>query len=242
MCKKTKKKLSMYYDINIKNTFKKTDIDFLKKSEFSGYCITKTINQNDIKKFINFDLPFTLSNKPLFKKITVNMSNSSYNTKRLFEKCDLLCIKVINFDTPVDENICDLVNIDLTSQIKIKNINPNLFYEITISDNLEIKKDRLMWYYNTRMLINYTKGRNIIISSGAENASELKSYVDFMKLLDFLGINKKIGNRILTNSIKLLNKCAEKRFLVQNCIFNDVEEGPLKNEFLIKQYKLNNKT
>ncbi|EQB62041.1 ribonuclease p subunit rpp30 [Vairimorpha apis BRL 01] len=221
----------MYYDLDIKSNFKKKDINFLIDSEYAGYCISKTIRQSDIKKFISLDLPFDLPNKHVLKKITVDIDTNTYNIKHLKEKCDVLCIKLKNLESPVDENMCDLVNIDFTSQIKIKNINPNVFYEISISNNLNNKKDRLMWFYNTKMFINYTKGKNVVISSGAENASELKSYIDFMKLFDFLDIKEKIGQRILKNSLKLLHKCAENRYFVHNCIFNDIDEGVLKKNF-----------
>ncbi|KAK6090999.1 hypothetical protein P3W45_000244, partial [Vairimorpha bombi] len=93
----------------------------------------------------------------------------------LLNKYDVICLKLPDTDKPVDENMCDSVTFDFTKPIKFKNINPNIFYEFNISDSLYNKKDRLIWMYNVKALLKYTKCQNVVIRSGLLATFEMEN-------------------------------------------------------------------
>ncbi|WUR02491.1 ribonuclease P protein subunit p30-like [Vairimorpha necatrix] len=228
----------MFYDMSISSKYNKNDLVFLEDSDYSGFCFTYSISQNDISKFTRPSPP-SLPSKKSFIKLSVNLLTHSYNTKSLFSKCDVLCLTVPDFETPVDENMCDVILLDMTKPLKFRNINPNIFYEVDILSALYDKRDRMMWLYNFRELIRVTKCRNIIVGSAATRSTEVKSPLDIMKMLLVVDIGEDKARQILRNNEKCLEKCAERRFMKNECVFDDIPEGALKEEFLINKFKQN---
>ncbi|EEQ82082.1 hypothetical protein NCER_101268 [Vairimorpha ceranae BRL01] len=232
----------MFYDLNINYKYNLDDLDELEHSKFAGFCINKVISQRNINSFTNFALPFHLPSKKIFKKITVELEDKNYNTKSLLTKCDILALKVLDFDNPVDENMCDVITFDCKKVVKFKNINPELFYEINIVDSLYNKKDRMAWMYNVRELIKVTKCKNIVVGTSASHFTEVKEPLDVIKMFSIFGIGDDKCKKILENNARCLEKCAYKRFVSDNCVFNDIPEGSLKEEFILKKFESANKS
>jgi hypothetical protein len=81
----------MYYDTNVDIKYAKKDISSLECSEYSGFCISKQISQRDINKLIEFNLPFTLKTKNIYKK-RENFFSTPLHLKKSWNKILLVIV------------------------------------------------------------------------------------------------------------------------------------------------------
>ena len=122
----------------------------------------------------------------------------------------------------------DLITFDLTTPFPFKlhiptlrtAINRGVFFEIKLGClfRLSDEKEKQQFVLNSTDLISFTKGKNIILSSGAEKGCEFKSVKDLITLGLMLGLStSQAYNAVHVNPMKCITR-SRRRFPVNSMI------------------------
>ena len=106
----------------------------------------------------------------------------------------------------------DLISLDLSSKLPfyIKTstvslaISKGIYFEISYSKSIHDLNARKNLVLNARNLIRATRGKNLIISSNAQNAMHLRGPYDLMNLFALFGLNPDQAKAALTKNCKSL--------------------------------------
>lgn len=229
----------MWFDTNIHPDL---DMNKLDNSLFEGFCITKSIEMNDLKNKIDWAIPTV--NKKFYRKVELNIQNTNTLPMKNIEIYDIFCIKVKDCEglEKVIELEPDMITFDFTSPLKFKvrhlrlAIKRNIFFEIKLVDSFYSKEKRMMWMYNVAEFLRIVRYRNVVFASGAKMSTEIRNPDDIVNLLEFFGFKKDRALKVLENSRKLLETCALKRFCFKDCIISNINESDLKKDFITEKY------
>ena len=106
----------------------------------------------------------------------------------------------------------DLISLDFSTRLPfyIKSssaslaISKGIYFEICYSSSIHDLNARKNLTINARNLIRATKGKNIIISSNASSAMQLRGPYDLMNLFALFGLNPDKGKAALSKNCKSL--------------------------------------
>ena len=93
----------------------------------------------------------------------------------------------------------DIISLDFTHRLPFplnkkvidEAVKRNLYFEITYSAVLgESATPRRETFSNTRLLLQYLRGRNVILSSGADSSKKLRGGMDVCNIGEVLGLNR----------------------------------------------------
>lgn len=228
----------MFYDLNVHESF--LDFEEITKQGIDGCCISYAINES-LKSAKPPTLPKSEACK-IYSRIDVNYNTSiGQDTLSHLKAFDVVCINNVdnsNISSVIKLNP-DLIRLkcDTLKHIKRSFINTlkekQLFLELTLRDTLYGSNERIVWMNSLRRLIKLGCSRNLVISSGARYFTEIKRPHDICKLLNLFGLSDDNCRRILDNSKHILRKAALKRYSSNNAISSNIQEGDLKNDFII---------
>ncbi|KAF7683069.1 Ribonuclease P protein subunit drpp30 [Astathelohania contejeani] len=235
----------MFFDLNINEFYNKDEIEFINQSEYTGICLNRKLSARDYIVKDPFNIPDIIT-KDVYTRIEIDVRKedlSFFNIKRV-PNYDIISIKAS--DEAVLRKACtewypDLITFDNGLKLKDGYIRDamfkNVFFEITVSDALYNSKDRINWMRCVRNILKITKGRNVIISSGAVCGTEIKRPWELVKLLNCFGLSDDRGmNMIKDNPVRLLENCALKRYAYRGVVANNLDEGILKRNFILNKY------
>ena len=114
---------------------------------------------------------------------------------------DIVAVRPLDeksFQLSCKEANIDIISLDLTSrlpfQLKFPTVNAaiqrGLYFEVCYGSCLRDSSQRRNVISNALNLLRVTRGKNIIVSSGAEHLSELRNAHDVMNLASMWGMNQ----------------------------------------------------
>ncbi|KCZ80274.1 hypothetical protein H312_02332 [Anncaliia algerae PRA339] len=238
MFNKNKINFLMTYEIDINENF--TDHKSLLNMNYKGICINKEFTPGDkLSEYNYFQLPFSV-----YKKLTLNLTVNNTKSPIKLPQHDILSASCD--DQPTFHYICekydtDLISLDLSKPLFLikesmvrKAVQRNIFFEIKMVYGLYSEKTYFI--RNVQTLLNYTKGKNIIFSSGAHILTELKTEEDIMCFLSILNVKNSWLKRIKENKEKFFCSVAAKKYIYKSCVVSEVDEGPLKRDFILSKF------
>ncbi|KAM0686874.1 hypothetical protein COBT_001895 [Conglomerata obtusa] len=236
----------MHCDFNVSENFSSTEIQELNNSQYDRIALTKTISLTDY----NFETtPKQLNlQKKFYRKINLDFAKEKITpaTLKKLTNYDIICLRLFDYQDlkyAIDLSP-DLLSFDFTSaSLRLRPgfirdaINRGIFFEIVLVDCLYGNCKE--WLRNVIDLIGITKGRGLIVSSGATVGTELKSVEDVFLFLRSFGVSEKRCFDVLSgNCIKLLESCALKRFSFRGVVANDEKKGVLKDDFILCKFSM----
>lgn len=237
----------MCYDTNISSRYLKQDIQHLDESEYQGFCVNVAVKPGDLKSHV-YSVPALGIKKSLYSRLEVEFDDGSQVNyeQRSVMKSDLFVIK-LGDTRGLDKLIKlhpDMITFNYTAKpLLLKHglirtaIKENIFFEIPLRESLYRDADGVMWMRNVRKLLDITRGRNTVVSSGATCFTEIKKPEDIIEMLKVFRISRKRAKAVLNNSERLLRGCAMKRYCYKDTIVHDGDEGLLKRDFILSCYE-----
>jgi len=207
-------------NVNDTNNFKWIDIKLI----FQNYSL-KFLNSSNIdQKFMDWDKIKILT------KLTVEATDSKdfyqfSNPNNALKSYDLLAVKPIGekmFEMCLNDLAVDIItlNLDEKFNFSVKKhliqsaIGKNVFFEILYSDFIKDNTKRSIFISNVLQLFEVTKGKNIIISSGADNYFDHRSPFDITTLFETIFEMKTdlIKKMVSENCEKVLIKAVQRKY------------------------------
>ncbi|KAF3329942.1 Ribonuclease P protein subunit p30 [Carex littledalei] len=172
-----------------------------------------------------------------FSRVTVSVdtvagAGSVGSTSAVLRGYDVVAVRPVS--QSAFEHVCkfsevDLISIDFSHKVPFRlrhqsvklAIKRGIFFEITyshlLSDNASIKKQALS---DAKMLADLTRGKNLIVSSGASNANEVRGPNDVSNLISFLlGVSKERAKAAISDNCRsLLAKALRKKHFYKETI------------------------
>lgn len=227
----------MYYDLNIDCNFK--DIPELEEMDANGYCMTKYAFEN----YKNVTVPAVpQTSKPIYTRVEIDYQNRldqvAMSSLRLFDVVSIRNVDSSNISSvmKLDPDIISLKS-EAIKHIKKSLINSlkqkGFYIEICLRDALYGQKERIQWMSSLRKLLKIGASKILVISSGAQVFTELKSINDISKILNVFGLSNDRVKKILSNSADVLRRAALKRYSSNGAIATNENEGRLKEDFVI---------
>ncbi|KAM0675157.1 hypothetical protein GVAV_001500 [Gurleya vavrai] len=234
----------MTFDFNIDENFYEKNVSIINSSSLEAIAITKNVKLDDLNNNkINLISNLT---KKFFTKVNIEFSKDKINPTILkkFSTNDIICLQIKDFSEikyAIDLHP-DLLTFDYTSfALRLRPgfirdaINRGIFIEINLRDCLYDK--RAEWLRNVNDLLRITKGRGIVLGSGACFGTEVKSSIDIFHFLISCGLSKQRAELVTEkNGISFLEKCAFKRFTFKAVIANNDKKGLLKEMFINSKF------
>ncbi|KAM3129487.1 hypothetical protein pb186bvf_018391 [Paramecium bursaria] len=194
-----------YHNIAIATHFKDTTLSPKDASQFQAYTqeflkqkydqstnITHQRNYKDLKQYSRITLE--ISDSKFIPQIKEdNKILQSYDIIAIKPKSEKIFLQILN-----DVNYYDIITFDCFDKlpfipklnlIKVL-IDRNIFFELNYSDALNDANRRRNFISSASIIVNATKGRNIIFSSDAENWLLHRSPYDLVSLGITLGLKK----------------------------------------------------
>ncbi|XP_057747885.1 protein GAMETOPHYTE DEFECTIVE 1-like [Arachis stenosperma] len=156
--------------------------------------------------------------------------NAAYCDNPILKTYDLVAIKPSNqitFDMACQRSEVDIITIDFSKKLpfKIKQnmvkaaVERGVCFEVSYSGVLTDAEIRRPWIYGAKCLMEWTRRRNVIISSGAPSVNDLRGPCDVANLLSLLGLSKEQAkDAISKNCRNLLVKALRKRRFYKSAI------------------------
>lgn len=132
----------------------------------------------------------------------------------------------------------DIIALDLTAPLSswklrghfAKAVERGIYFEITVRPALYDRAARRTWMANVYLLLRHVKKSHILLSTGAESATELKSPGDLCHMLRAFGVAPATAARFLSdNPEALFSAVALKRHAFRGCVVS--APGGLKAPF-----------
>ncbi|PIA38812.1 hypothetical protein AQUCO_02700187v1 [Aquilegia coerulea] len=165
-----------------------------------------------------------------YTRLTVAVENrvqsSALNSgNKVLKTYDLVAVKPLNqiaFEHACREAEVDIIAIDFTTwipfQIKFQSlqsaIKRGLYFEITYSQLIGDIQIRKQMVHTTKLLVQWTRGKNIIFSSAAASVSEIRGPCDVANLSSLLGMSMERANAAVSKNCRslLLNVVKKKQY------------------------------
>ena len=207
-----------------------------KKINNSIYKINKPILEDLYKKnsikFLNVQKPDLINwdKIKILSRLTLEISEQKdifqiTKSNEILKKFDLLAIKPKN--DKIFENIlmaeinCDIITIDLYEKFSFMSkkkliqtsVDKGIFFEVEYGKFITDNESRSNFISNFILLNNILKGKNLILSSGAENLFMQRNPEDVITILETIfDIKKEIAFKMITeNPIKAVLKGKQRK-------------------------------
>ncbi|KAL0003776.1 hypothetical protein SO802_011337 [Lithocarpus litseifolius] len=138
---------------------------------------------------------------------------------------DLVAVKPLDqtvFDDACDKSEVDIIAIDFSErlpfrlkQAKVKAaIERGVYFEITYSDLIADVQTRRQMISNAKLLVDWTRGKNLIFSSAAPSVNELRGPYDVANLSSLLGLSMERAKAAISKNCRTLiaNALRKKQF------------------------------
>ncbi|ESQ42346.1 hypothetical protein EUTSA_v10012856mg [Eutrema salsugineum] len=139
-----------------------------------------------------------------YTRVTVNVENNAQcqglnSGNQVLKSYDIVAVRPMNqytFDHACKSAEVDIISIDF-SKMSFRLMHPivkaaikrGIYFEIMYSDLLKDAQKRRQVISNAKLLVDWTKGKNLIISSGAPSVTEVKGPNDVINLMSLLGLS-----------------------------------------------------
>lgn len=168
-------------DIDVKLIFQTYSLKFLNSARINPVLI----DWNTIKILSRLNIEVSDS-KDLYQFSNPNAALKSYDVLSVAPKNEKV------FDACLSDLNCDLISLTLDEKFNfsikkhliLSAIEKNVFFEILYCGFIKDQTKRSIFIANVLMLLEVTKGRNVIISSGAENYFEHRSPYDIITIFE----------------------------------------------------------
>ncbi|KAL1208557.1 Protein GAMETOPHYTE DEFECTIVE 1 [Cardamine amara subsp. amara] len=118
----------------------------------------------------------------------------------ILKSYDIVAVRPMNqnaFDYACEKAEVDIISIDFSDKMPFRLKHPmvkaaiqrGIYFEIKYSDLLMDAQTRRQVISNAKLLVDWTKGKNLIISSGAPSVTELRGPNDVINLMSLLGLS-----------------------------------------------------
>jgi ribonuclease P/MRP protein subunit RPP1 len=204
--------------INDISTFKEPDLDSIYKTyslKFVNAPNTNIIDLSSIKflKRLTIELSDT---RELFQFTNPNNAIKSYDILAVLPKNEKM------FDAACGDFSVDIITINheekinfaLKKSLILTAIERNMFFEITYDDFIKNDNRRSTFISNVLLLLDVTKGKNIIISSGSNNFYSHRSPYDILTIFEtiFEIDTNLIKSMISENCEKVIMKSIQRKY------------------------------
>ncbi|EPR80054.1 RNase P subunit p30 [Spraguea lophii 42_110] len=222
------------YDLNINATL--LNYNF---KDYKAVCINIDSDINNYTDSYDIEVKDNMYTKICIRLKEENISRFYIKTIPYYDIISILVKDNNSMEVATGWDI-DVITIDIGVDTNIKRglikncIHKGIFIEIPLRGGLY---DRDNWLRNVNRILGITKGKNTIITSGAKEKHELKHLRDikeFLKIFNFK--EERIKEITEENPKKLLKNAALKRFSA-NGVVNNLDEGNLKRNFILNEYK-----
>ncbi|EPS64033.1 hypothetical protein M569_10747, partial [Genlisea aurea] len=153
---------------------------------------------------------------------------------------DIVCIKPMNqnvFDQACQTSEVDMIAIDFTENLPFRLKHPmvkaavkrGVYFEITYSGFFTDTQSRRRMLSNCKMLVDWTRGKNLIFSSAASSVTELRGPLDVANLFSLIGVDAERARAAVSKNCRCLVAGAlRKKHFYKEAI--RVEEAPMGSE------------
>ncbi|KAF5727418.1 polymerase/histidinol phosphatase-like putative isoform 1 [Tripterygium wilfordii] len=128
---------------------------------------------------------------------------------------DLVAVRPLNqsaFDYACEKSEVDIIAIDFSDKLPYRMKQPmvkaamerGVYFEITYSDLIMDVKKRRQMISSAKLLVDWTRGKNIILSSGAPSVNELRGPHDAANLSSLLGLSMERAKAAISNNCRTL--------------------------------------
>lgn len=207
----------MYFDTNISLRYPDFESNKLDELDYDGICINRLLSIDELDRYTR---PITVlsKNKRIYERIELKIGKKrmDIDVSRAL-KADLFVVNISDSSclSSAIEMRPDMITFDYTKTFYhfdeediMEAIRRNVFFEIVIVGGLYGGENKVMWMGNVRRLLKVTRGRNVVVSSGATCSTELKDAQDALKILNGIeGVEKDV----LINSSRLIRSCELRR-------------------------------
>ncbi|XP_010443786.1 PREDICTED: uncharacterized protein LOC104726596 isoform X1 [Camelina sativa] len=118
----------------------------------------------------------------------------------ILKSYDIIAVRPMNqnaFDYACEKAEVDMISIDFTDKMLFRLKHPmvkaaiqrGIYFEIKYSDFLMDAQTRRQVISNAKLLVDWTRGKNLIISSGAPSVTEIRGPNDVINLMSLLGLS-----------------------------------------------------
>ncbi|KAL9322825.1 hypothetical protein ACSQ67_010878 [Phaseolus vulgaris] len=138
---------------------------------------------------------------------------------------DLVAVKPFNqtaFDLACQSMEVDIISIDFSAKLPFRLKQPmvkiamqrGVCFEVSYSDLFAGVHKRRQLIGSAKLLMEWTRGRNIVFSSAAPTVNELRGPCDVANLLSLFGLSKERANAAISENCRILlaNSLRKKRF------------------------------
>ncbi|WCJ41154.1 Polymerase/histidinol phosphatase-like [Euphorbia peplus] len=143
------------------------------------------------------------------KSQALNSGNSVLKTY------DIVAVRPLNqiaFDHACQKSEVDIISVDFSEKLPFRLKQPmvkaaiqrGVYFEITYSDLIVDVQVRRQMISSAKLLVDWTRGRNIILSSGAPSVSELRGPCDVANLSSLLGLSTERAKAAISKNCRNL--------------------------------------
>ncbi|XP_073291753.1 protein GAMETOPHYTE DEFECTIVE 1-like [Primulina huaijiensis] len=138
---------------------------------------------------------------------------------------DIAAVRPLNqnaFDQACQTSEVDIIAIDFSEKLPFRLKQPmvksaikrGVYFEITYSGLLGDAQSRRLMISNSKMLVDWTRGKNLIFSSAASSAMELRGPLDVSNLFSLLGLSIEHAKAAISKNCRslLANALRKKQF------------------------------
>ncbi|XP_012827930.1 PREDICTED: uncharacterized protein LOC105949185 [Erythranthe guttata] len=136
---------------------------------------------------------------------------------------DIVAVKPMNqnaFDQACQTSEVDMIAIDFSEKLPFKlkqsmvkaAIKRGVYFEITYSGLIANAQSRIQMISNCKLLVDWTRGKNLVFSSAATSATELRGPQDVSNLFSLIGLNTERAKAAISKNCRsLLAKALRKK-------------------------------
>ncbi|XP_075514148.1 protein GAMETOPHYTE DEFECTIVE 1-like [Primulina tabacum] len=163
----------------------------------------------------------------------------------ILKSYDIAAVRPLNqnaFDQACQTSEVDIIAIDFSEKLPFRLKQPmvkaaikrGVYFEITYSGLLGDAQSRRLMISNSKMLVDWTRGKNLIFSSAAASAMELRGPLDVSNLFSLLGLSIEHAKAAISKNCRsLLSNALRKKQFYKEAV--KVEEIPSHGQVNPKQ-------
>ncbi|KAM7258511.1 hypothetical protein ACFE04_014252 [Oxalis oulophora] len=156
---------------------------------------------------------------------TVAQAQVLNSANSVIKTYDLVAVRPLNqnaFDYACEKSEVDIVSIDFSSKLPFRlkmsmvkaAIERGVYFEIVYADLVGDIQVRRQMIANAKLLVDWTRGRNLILSSAAPSVNELRGPYDAANLLSLIGVSMEHAKAAISKNCRTLiaNALRKKHF------------------------------
>ncbi|KAI4376697.1 hypothetical protein MLD38_014431 [Melastoma candidum] len=170
------------------------------------------------------------SNFRQYTRLTVHAENVAHAHtlnagNHVVKSYDLVAVRPLSqavFDVACEKAEVDIISIDFTEKLSFRiklpavkaAIKRGVYFEITYSSLIKDVHVRRQFISSAKILVEWTRGRNLIISSGASSVNHVRGPYDVANLMSLIGISMEHAKASISKNCRTLlaNALRKKKF------------------------------